>query len=208
MNYKIRNIVLDWDGTVCNSGPESFRASCSVFERLNITPPTMIQFFTDVCPRFEPYYRKYGVPADISMETIYEWYYAAANHHNNELFWDAIPGLSMMRENKCRIALVTSQSEEIVNHLLDSHKIRHLFDAVVPGARPTKVPFLKTACQLLGSAPCDTYAVGDMVMDMTAAVEAGLVPVGIVRNGNRFAEILYKAGAARVITDLRHLLIP
>ena len=181
MNYQIEYLAVDWDGTLCDSIPDSYRATCSTFIRLNLTPPTMLEYLKHQRPPYVQFYYDRGVPPSVSSDQIWEWYLAAANHHDNKLFADTVPALVKLRKNGCKIVLVTGQKLKTVEHLLTVHKCPKLFDFMLCETMPSKIPFFLEACELLKARPDQVHALGDIAWDMAEAKEAGLIPIGIKR---------------------------
>jgi phosphoglycolate phosphatase-like HAD superfamily hydrolase len=207
MAHKINYLALDWDGTVCNSIPDAYRATCSTFKRLSLIAPTMLEYLEYQRPPYVQFYYDRGVPSSVSSDQIWEWYLAAANHHENKLFMDSVPAISNLLNNGCKIVLVTGQKKKTVEHILQAHYCPKLFDHMLCETMPSKTPHFLEACRLLNAEPEQVYAVGDVAWDMIEAREANLIPIGIKRCDEKVDEILRRAGATRVITSLYDLLI-
>jgi len=203
----IPDLICDWDGTLCDSIPNSFRGTCEVFMKCNLPPPTLADYIANFGPPFVDFYRKRGVPHSVSEAQIGDWYYAKADHHTCELFDDVFPVICHQRSYGSKVALVTSQRQPIIEHLLEKLRCTSLFDVVICDALPDKAPHFVKACGMMRVKPEKVYCIGDFASDMIAAKVAGTIPIGIMRYDRSVSDILYRAGAARVITRLRDLII-
>ena len=74
----------------------------------------------------------------------------------------------------------------------------------VQNAKPHPEPVLK-AIELLGGKPEETMMVGDSTVDMTSALQAGAIPVGVAWS-LKGEELLRKHGAVHILHDMRDML--
>ena len=209
MNKDETLIILDWDGTLCNT--DAYGATREIFKRCKLPPPTLADFVEYFGHPFLEYYRKRGISADIGDQQIWDWYVEDVKHDEADLFPDVIPALTAHRNAGHPIALVTSQVRPVIDDLMARHSCDHLFDLIecTPGY---KAKAFTHVCSQMNVDPATVYCVGDFASDMVQAKEAKTIPIGIVRDREHVklgvAQILHHAEAYRVITRLQDLFIP
>lgn len=89
--------------------------------------------------------------------------------------------LTWLRKNMWKTALATSTRKSSVMHHLESAGITDMFDEIVTGdmvenGKPHPEIYL-TACERLGTAPEDTYAVEDSRNGLRSAHDAGMMAI-------------------------------
>ncbi|MEZ4442810.1 MAG: TIGR01548 family HAD-type hydrolase [Polyangiaceae bacterium] len=111
---------------------------------------------------------------------------------------------SLRRERP--LAIVTGRPRHDAERFLGQHDLRELFDAVIcledGPLKPSPAP-VKAALERLGVSRA--WMLGDTPDDIVAARAAGVVPLGVSAM-DADPEVLYAAGAARVMADLDDLL--
>jgi beta-phosphoglucomutase-like phosphatase (HAD superfamily) len=109
------------------------------------------------------------------------------------------------------IAIVSNNSEAPINHYLQAHELSDYITAVIgrPYGEPERMKpqpdIVRAAVESLGVTARSCVLVGDSSSDMTAAIAAGVVPIGYVKAPGRAAG-LESAGAVALIDDMRDLL--
>lgn len=114
------------------------------------------------------------------------------------------PLLERLREAGRPLGIVTSKVRASADELLDAAGLRELFDVVVchdmvERGKPHPDPAL-LAAERIGADPADCALVGDAVVDMRMAVDAGMTPIGVAY-GVATAEELEASGAVAVASD-------
>ncbi len=141
-----------------------------------------------------------GVPFDPWFEELYADFGSARAWAP---FEDAVPALEALRARGLRLAVVSNWDSRLRN-ILEAHRLRPHFDAVVISAevgwRKPHPAIFHRALELLGAEPGEVLHVGDSVGDdVDGARGAGIRPVLLDRAGCK------SAPGAAVVRDLREL---
>ena len=124
-----------------------------------------------------------------------------------ELFPGVIATLEALNFRKIKLGIATAASSFEMDHELQSHGIKHLFQCVyTAGSGPVKPnPFaLVHAMEALNIPPEKTLMVGDTYRDILMAKNANVSAVG-VSHGLYTAPELREAGADNVISEIGEL---
>ncbi|MDE2038102.1 MAG: HAD family hydrolase [Patescibacteria group bacterium] len=202
----MKAVIYDFDGTLCDSIPCSFQATQSVFKAFGIDPPPFETYVRAFGPPYAQYYWENGLPTSVSESEIWEAYLPRARLDQARLFPDAIRSVGLQKRAGYRLGLVTGRAAMKLRRAMNRHDCWHLFDCIVSETTPDKTRAFGCACAALGISPSDAYSVGDLASDMRDSAKSGLVPIGIVRHGHDVSDILFEAGASRVIQKLSELL--
>lgn len=109
------------------------------------------------------------------------------------------------------IAIVSNNSASAIDRYLQAHELADYITAVVgrPFAQPERMKprpdIVQLAVEQLDVPAGSCVLIGDSPSDMTAAIAAGVIPIGYVKAPDRRAG-LEAAGAGSLITDMRQLL--
>lgn len=126
-------------------------------------------------------------------------------------FESTIADVSLLRRLRQRLplAIVTGRPRVDAERFLAETRIRHLFDALIcmedGAAKPSPEP-VNLALQQVGVR--HAWMIGDTVDDVCSARQAGVIPLGIAAPGDSqpsTADVLIRAGAARVLRNLNEL---
>ena len=135
----------------------------------------------------------------------YQRHYDRLNGQHADVFPGVREGLQQLRELGVPLACLTNKPTVFAEQLLTLKGLRGHFLHVFGGdaferKKPDPLPLLKT-CEALGTAPCDTWMVGDSSNDAQAARAAGC-PVLLVtygyNHGQPIAEVSALAHVARL----------
>ncbi|MGQ4891783.1 MAG: HAD family hydrolase [Candidatus Njordarchaeia archaeon] len=117
--------------------------------------------------------------------------------------------LGKLKNEGCKIAIVTLNGKKFVNIALDKLGIRKHFDLIVtrddveePKPEPDQILCVLRKFNISGS---EAVMVGDRPADIIAAKKANVHPVG-VKTGEFGEKELYEAGAEYVIESIENLL--
>jgi len=155
----------------------------------------------------------WGLPDDAAeaVEAVppawqhYQRHYDRLNGQHADVFPGVREGLQQLRELGVPLACLTNKPTVFAEQLLTLKGLRGHFLHVFGGdaferKKPDPLPLLKT-CEALGTAPCDTWMVGDSSNDAQAARAAGC-PVLLVtygyNHGQPIAEVSALAHVARL----------
>ena len=89
--------------------------------------------------------------------------------------------LKQLRENQIKLGIITGKSWESLAISLEDFNLREYFDILVAGSpeRSFKDVNIRQVVAEWEFKPNDALYAGDMVPDIVAAREAGVVPVGV-----------------------------
>jgi phosphoglycolate phosphatase len=173
-------VIFDLDGTVADSFTESLLAYNRVAPRLHLR-----QVHQDEVPAL----RRMGAGQLMQTLGIPMWKLprlmiaVRADLHDHFHTVRPIPGipdaLRALAAAGCRMAMVTSNSEENVRNFLGRHHIE-VFETVIAGASIFgKATRLKRLMRWSSADRATTAYIGDTVPDMRAAHDAGTKAVGV-----------------------------
>ena len=117
------------------------------------------------------------------------------------MFWEELKAAGV------RLGICTaSQGESFLP--LERAGLLGLFDEIVTARDvPRRKPHpdgILLCMERMGVSPAETIYVGDTVADVRASRTAGLLAVGVLTGGGN-SSLLSRAGAHRILSDLRHL---
>jgi phosphoglycolate phosphatase len=155
-----------------------------------------------VCPArsvdalFEPAWRQY------------QQHYHAINGQFATVFPGVVEGLQALRERGLPLACLTNKPLAFAQALLQDKRLDAYFQQVFGGdsferKKPDPLPLLKT-CKALGTAPAQTWMVGDSQNDAHAARAAGC-PVALVSYGYNHGEPISQAPHDLLLGSLAEL---
>lgn len=212
-------IMLDFDGVVADTESVFDFFDCGILNEFlenaglegDLSPETMRAFA--------------GVPAENKLEILLEErgvdpssysgeFSARRNFLRPDLFRQhpVRKGKNLekfMEDNAGRCVLVTNKNRQRLGWDLEAMELENLFPKIVclepPMRRKPAPDILLKAMEIIGATPGKTTYVGDTVLDMKAAIAAGVAPIGFVIEGldKRPEQVksLTRAGALRVIDD-------
>ncbi|PIQ69100.1 MAG: hypothetical protein COV91_00645 [Candidatus Taylorbacteria bacterium CG11_big_fil_rev_8_21_14_0_20_46_11] len=199
---KTKAVLFDNDGTLLNSLPEAYRATCTVLAEAGCTSPSFQEYLRYCHPPFPEFYKRYGL--DESDEVIWARFLKVANFDTAELFPDTLNVLGRLSSNGRVLGLVSAQLQDILDRLCTQHAVTPFFKAGVVAVKNAKDEAILTMCTQAGVDPSRACYVGDHASDMKAARKAGVKAIGITR-GNETEAVLREAGADVIITHLEEL---
>lgn len=154
-----------------------------------------------------------GVSATLAEVTeVFESLYQGTDdlpglRRTERLLWSAADLAELAREYA--LGIVTGRPRRDAAAFLDAHGLTAIFKTVVcmedAPAKPSPLP-VQRALEQMGVN--EAWMIGDTVDDVRAARAAGVVPLGFVAPGETpqaAEELLFSAGAARVLTSAQEL---
>jgi len=207
----VKTAVFDLDGTLTDSQEgivASFRHSLVELGvsadddvvRHQIGPP-LVEGFTAM-----------GVPVgqlDHAVST-YRSFFSETGIYMNRLYEGVDVMLASMSDSGLRLALATSKLTEFAHRILEHFGIARLFSAVAgstaDGRILTKHSIVANALDRLDHPdPAATVLAGDRDQDMRAAVDHGLIPVGVTWGYGSVSE-LSRSGALHLVASPAELM--
>ncbi len=197
---RFKNIFLDFDGTVAQSGPGILGALTSMFSTLSIEMPReeeMVKFIgPPVKYTLEKYYGITGEANDRAY-AIFKDYYDKKGMYQMALYEGMEELLESLNERGRMVHLATGkrgyQAEAAADYLKVRHHFRHVFGAVPEKGYLVKRDVLKNGIALMGRFPEKPVMVGDRAIDIEGGRENGFATIGV----------LYGYGAKEEIRDAK-----
>ena len=134
--------------------------------------------------------------------SLYQLHYRAVNGQHSALFPGVIEGLERLRALGLPMACLTNKPGAFAQDLLHRMGLAGYFDLVFGGdaferKKPDPLPLLKT-CEALGTAPAQTWMIGDSSNDARAAAAAGC-PALLVSYGYNHGEPISASPALQYV---------
>ena len=184
----IRNIILDWSGTLVDDLPAVWRATNYVFSQAGITELTIEQFRSEFCLPFTNFYDRY-LP-DVPMAQLEVWFHA----HLKEVQYSvaelphAREFLQFCRDRGLKTFLLSSvhrdhyaaQSKSIGFDQFIGHPYVETWD------KRAKIHEILRENQL---EPAETLFVGDMQHDIETAKHGGIHSCAVLTGYNTVAQL-------------------
>ncbi|MDE2116341.1 MAG: HAD hydrolase-like protein [Patescibacteria group bacterium] len=171
-------LIFDFDGTLYDSLPCVHEGVCAVFEYCELPLPTLVDFVLKFKAPYEAFYRERGVT--IPLEDIERLFRAKANRDTIPLFPDVIEAMQRLAAAGHTLAIVSGNMTANVLPALARGGIRELF-TTVRCSHQDKVQAFSDVVHDLSFAPDDALVIGDSMIDVSHARQAGLRSVAIVR---------------------------
>jgi phosphoglycolate phosphatase len=216
MKYKY--ILLDMDGTICDSGRGIINSITYALDSLGIEIPDLTDFKQFLGPPIRDSFRKHfsHLDGDKIEEVVakYRERYVPIGMYENDLY----PGISeLIKDLKAdgrTIILATGKVQDTAEDILKHFDLMQYFDLTagceLDGTRSYKHEIIHYALEKLGALHEKKSAVmiGDRHYDITGAAKTGITSVGVLY-GYGTREELAEHGAdyiAESVADLRKLL--
>jgi HAD superfamily hydrolase (TIGR01509 family) len=214
MPARIKGVVFDLDGTLIDSIECYLIAFNGALKRKDLLPITRVQLlhFLDQGYHFEQMFAELGVPVDPGMVTEVRGYmHAIYLEHEKDI--PLLPGaavlLAELKANGCKLGVATGRTADGEGRWRELKRlgVHQYLDAVVTGAdaRPKPAPdTLRECVRQLGLQPAECVMVGDSIVDIVAAREAGMPSLGVT-TGVASREVLLVQKPLFVFDDLVQL---
>ncbi len=200
---KKRCVLFDFDGTIFNSIPRSYRATCRVFENAGCLTPSFKDFWLNCHAPFVDFYRKRGVT--LLEQEIWEIFFRYANFDEVRFFDDVQPTTTRLAEEDCFLGIVSGQQTHLIRKYCEQGDFLRVFSAGIVGDVVDKAFAIVQMCETMQIPLELVWYVGDFPSDMRAAKKASVLAVGITR-GFSVHDELKVSGAHHVIDNLNDLL--
>ncbi|MBV9488663.1 MAG: dihydroneopterin aldolase [Verrucomicrobia bacterium] len=199
----IRNVILDWSGTLVNDLAAVVRATNAVLAKYGAPAVSEERFRREFVLPLPKYYQQVlpGVPLSGIDQVYHECF--SRFHDSVALLQEAETFLRFCRATGRRMFLLSTVRRRHFEALAERFGIRRFFEAVyVDVADKT----LQTVAVLRDHrlAPQETVLIGDMAHDIEAAQAAGVISVAVL-TGFDPVEKLTAAGPDLLVRDLGRL---
>lgn len=203
----IRNLVLDWSGTLINDLPAVLETTNRVFQEAGRPGFTLDQFRREFALPYTDFYAHH-LP-DIPIRQLEQWFLSHFEHRRDQVH--PLPGakefLRFCREHGLRTILLSTIHPDHFSHQAEATGLLDSLDEVYIGIRDkrTKIREIMTTHQL---APGETLFVGDMQHDMETARFGGVHCCAVLTGYNQLDQLRQSAPdvICENLTELRRLL--
>lgn len=176
--YEVRDyecILFDWDGTIGKSLDLWMNALKDTLNKNGY-------FFNDkeIGSDYELFRTRFSHIGNDTIDNIINEALLLSNDRIPmvELYAETFKTLTTLRENNKRLGVVTTSTHKQIDPLLEKHKMKQLFDAVICGddviqLKPHAEPIV-AAMESLDAVKSQTVMVGDSDKDIVSAQNAGV----------------------------------
>jgi phosphoglycolate phosphatase len=175
----IKNIILDWSGTVVDDLDAAIKATNSVLENFGRPAVTKEEYRREFALPFTEFYGRFlpGIPLT-QIDADYHQFYA---HYLDQV--SLLPGVAEFCEFSIlsgrRLFILSTIEEAHFEYQARRHRIRPFFARAYLGVMD-KTKAIHSLLEENGLSPTETLFVGDMVHDMEAARQGGVMAVAVL----------------------------
>jgi phosphoglycolate phosphatase len=199
----IKNIILDWSGTVVDDLDAVIKATNSVLKDFGRPAVTKEEYRREFALPFAEFYRRFlpGTPLT-QIDAVYHQFYA---HYRDQI--NLLPGVAEF----CEFSTISGRRVFVLSTIEEAHfeyqatrlRIRPFFTRAYVGIMD-KAKAIHSLLAENGLSPAQTIFVGDMVHDMEAAHQGGVMAVAVL-TGFDTIEKLAVTKPDLIIRDFRSL---
>jgi dihydroneopterin aldolase len=184
----IRNVVLDWSGTLLDDLAAVLAATNAVLEEYAVPRWTVEQFRAEFALPLTNFYNRFlpGIP----LTEIDDRYHKHFSSYRDQVL--LLPGsrefLKYCAATSRRLFVLSTIQPDHFEVQAARHGVRHFFEKVYVGVNDkteTIIPLLKEN----RLDPTETLLVGDMVHDLEAARRGGVMGVGVLTGFDPIAKL-------------------
>ncbi|HEY5894523.1 MAG TPA: dihydroneopterin aldolase [Chthoniobacterales bacterium] len=196
----IKNVILDWSGTVVDDLAPVIRATNAVMSEHGGTEFTIEEFRREFCLPLDPFYRKHL--SHVPWEILDEAYHRHFQNFSRDVA--LLPGveefLKQCRALKRRLFVLSTITPSLWDEQAKRFGIGDFFEHAYTGI-PDKRRKIAEVLKMHGLEPGETLFAGDMVHDIQTAKSAGILSVALL-TGFDTAEKLASANPDLIARDL------
>lgn len=196
MKPVVRQVLLDWNGTVVADRPRALEATNVALRRLSIAPITDETFSRSFALPLGQFFRRLGVPPH-SLEEAERFWNESCIEQPTQLSRGARALLEACRHHQVPVGVITAADPELVSADSARLEIRHLLTWVVGQVTNKKDELMKAAIPF-----SRVVYVGDTADDMEHAHSAGVTAIALTGGYHNRAR-LESARTDLIIDDLR-----
>jgi len=184
----IRNVILDWSGTLVDDLPAVWHASNFVFRQAGIAELTLEQFRAEFCLPFTDFYNRFA--PHVSMAQLETWFHA--HFKEAQMAVTELPHardfLLFCRERKLRTFLLSTVHRsqftlQTASNGFDQFLERHYIEVWDKRAK------IREMLAENNLAPEETIFVGDMQHDIDTARHGGIYSCAVLTGYNGLAQL-------------------
>lgn len=197
----IKNIIFDWSGCLVNDLERCYEASMYCLEKLGIKRISLEEYREVFTLPYMDFYRKYTDAPQEELDKYFIEY--LENSKEPELYPTTIEVLDYLRDKRIKIALLSSHPQKEIIKEMDKFGIREYF-IDIEGSVLDKTKVINEIMQRNGFDKKETAYAGDMVHDINAGREAGVIMISIYW-GYQSKEKLETKKPDYLISDLKEI---
>ena len=204
MNGK-QAVYLDFDGTLFDSIPIAYRATCEIFAEAQCAPPSFEDYVEHCHAPFEVFFNSRGV--GLSKDELWIRFNREVNNFEKaQFFTDVVPVLATLARHQWFTGIISAQQEKTLLHHCDKSGITRSFSAGIQGDIADKAAAITLLREKHELPIQNVWYIGDFPSDMKHARAAGVRAVGILRGNHRAEKMLRTAGAHYCVNTLYEFL--
>jgi len=176
-----RVVIFDFNGTLIDDLHIAYGSVQKIFSVYHLSCPTIDQFREEISADFMEFYYGHGFPRTTTVEelnTIRKSFYETSGH-NAKIRMDVPATLRWLFSAGLHTAIVSAERSATLYKYLVQGGLQKWFDCILPEAwgKGTKQKYLLSVAEIFEVEPSDMIYVDDTVDGLTAARNAGVIPV-------------------------------
>jgi len=181
---RLRAVLFDWDGTLCDSTAQNFEVYGDVFRHFGVAFVPWEEFRREFEADFYAYYAKKGIPASRFPEVDAVWTAAFLKRQKGiALAAGAAETISSLSARGLKLGIVTNTSVHRILDEIRQHGLQPHFQSVVtledvPALKPSPAGILH-ALKKMDVRAHEAVYVGDMAEDVIAGKRAGVITAAV-----------------------------
>lgn len=182
----IRQVVLDWSGTLVNDLSVVWQATNTVLGKMDLPAMTLDEFRSRFCLPLERFYRQFTFPKSVRSSDAESWFYRTLKSlpQPSAPIPRSLDFLRFCQSQGLRLFLCSSISLEHFQREAPRLNLKEFFEDTELGARD-KREALETLVERNRLVPEETLFVGDMRHDIEAARHVGVRSCAVLTGYDR-----------------------
>ena len=184
----IRNVILDWCGTLVDDLEAVWKATNKTFKKAGIHPLSLETFRREFALPFRPFYERY-IP-HVSEAQLETWFLEAFHQEMDSVkpFSHSLKFLEFCRQRGILMFVLSSiHKDHFVQHLKIT-RFGDYFQEAYVGVRDKRNK-LEEVLETHGLNPSETLFIGDMQHDVEAAKRNAVRSCGVLTGFNTFGQL-------------------
>lgn len=186
MKNNIKAVIFDMDGVITDTQPLHNKTNAEVLQSYGI-PLTEedLSKFAGIPNKeiFPDLFKKYNIKSDPNKAVLEKWRLITKRTKKVRPISGVLNFIKNLHGNNFKLALASSSTENFINHILNSLKIKHFFTIIINGdeikkGKPNPDIFLKAA-EKLNVSPLNCLVLEDSPNGIKAAKSAGMKCIAI-----------------------------
>lgn len=188
----IKAVIFDMDGVITDTQPLHNKTNAEVlqFYGIPLTEEDLSKFAGIPNKKIFPdLFKKYNIKSDPNKAVLEKWRLITKRTKKVRPISGVLNFIKNLHGNNFKLALASSSTENFINHILNSLKIKHFFTIIINGdeikkGKPNPDIFLKAA-EKLNINPANCLVLEDTPSGVKAAKSAGMKCIAITTSQKR-----------------------